>query len=82
VTPKQIEWREGDYGTRYGYVGGLVLFTLTWVGDRDRQNPPYRLRTALPGFKKDMRVTDAGEADNLAQRILTWFLERISEDPA
>ena len=80
MKPKAIEWREGNYSTRYGYVDGLHLFTLGWSGDRDRTKPPYQLRTSLPGFKKDLRVTDLAEADGVAQRILTRFLSRIADE--
>jgi hypothetical protein len=70
---KEIDWRAGNYGYYYGYVGPIRLFTLGF-GSKGK----YDLSSSLPQMNKK-KVDSIEDGKEQAVKMLETFIGMISE---
>lgn len=71
-----IEWKNAPYNTKYGSVGGLQLFAITWHSRSE--DPNWLMRCELPGHAGQQWKDDDNEVlQALAAELLADWLRRV-----
>jgi hypothetical protein len=76
---KEIEWKDGQYGFEYGYVGKIKLFTCYYDTGRPKgeSGNKYKLDSTLPQMKS-INCKDMDECKEEAKRLFQVFIDYIT----
>ena len=71
-----IVWKDAPYNTKYGLVGGLQLFAVTWKSRRE--DPSWLMRCELPGLLgQEWKDDDIEALKTKAAEVLEDWLRRV-----
>jgi hypothetical protein len=77
---KQIEWKPGEYGCTYGYIGEpprRPICTISWrTSPTDKQ---WKARMSALGLEYSFQHDNIEEVKKWAQRVLNTVAKRIIE---
>jgi hypothetical protein len=72
----KIEWQDAPYNTKYGAVGGLQLFAITYKSRS--ADPNWLMRCELPGMAgQEWKDDDERVLRELAVQVLDAWLQRV-----
>lgn len=75
-TTERIAWQEATYAGWRGTVDGVPMFSISWGTKRDDPKP-WKVRSDLPGFKRDLAAETPEGAKALCERMLVRFVTRV-----
>jgi hypothetical protein len=75
---KRFTWKRGQFGTEYGYIGGVRIASISFGVAKNEK--PYVLRMNLPGFEMGSNESTSADAKTQAEKNMVRFLTKIGAE--